>query len=70
MTTKAASSTIMVADAANLNAVSGAGIRQESAGTCNAFTVVPTYETTLSNNTIFIYFSYSSGKRVKLTATT
>lgn len=45
--TKAASSTHMVADATNLNAVSGAGTRQESAGMCNAFSVVPTciYET-------------------------
>jgi len=39
--TKAASSANMVADATNLNAVPGAGTRQESAGTCNAFTVVP-----------------------------
>lgn len=40
MATKAASSTNMVADATNLNAVSGAGTRQESAGTCNPFTLL------------------------------
>ena len=41
MATKAASSANMVADATNLNAVSGAGARQEPAGTCNDFTAVP-----------------------------
>ena len=52
MATKAASSTNMIADATNLNAVSGARTRPESAGMRNAFTIVPTYDTTLTNNAI------------------